>query len=238
MSWGLFGAAAVGCCYYYWPSHNTSNRRRDDPPRGRRLESDARQQPSKRGSEAVGSGTAAEKPTRKRKVQTKEPAPAQEAPALGFHAEEPEEIDMSTRAFAEQMAQKRKGTDLSTSKGKEQRVKTIKQSSALNAPVLSSGSSQAGADADDDMSPAASPALKAGGVGDMLEPVGLGPSTLRLTAPTKPQKEKVARQPREQVVETKKQRQNRQKIEAKQLAREEDEKVRKVLEEKQRRTAR
>lgn len=114
----------------------------------------------------------------------------------------------------------------------------MKQSSALNTPVLSSGSSQAGAEADDDMSPAVSPSLNAGDVSDMLEPVASGPSTLRLIAPTKPQKEKVVRQPKEEVVETKKQRQNRMKVEERRLQREEEEKERKKLEERQRRMAR
>ena len=72
----------------------------------------------------------------------------------------------------------------------------------------------------------------------MLEPVAPGPSTLRVTAPTKPQKQPVARQPKDEEVETKRQRQNRQKVEERRLQREADEKERKMAEEKQRRMAR
>jgi hypothetical protein len=149
-------------------------------------------------------------------------------------ANEPEEMDMSTKQWAEQMLQARKGQDLTSTKNKEQRVKTVKQRSAVNTPNLSSGSSQA----DDDASPARSPELKAGDVSDMLEPVASGPSVLRVTAPSKPQKEKVVRQKKEEDVETKKQRQNRQKAEERKLQQEADERARKILEEKQRRAAR
>ena len=101
---------------------------------------------------------------------------------------EPDEDDMNTRKWAEGMMQTQKGYDIAVTNGKEARVKTVKQSSALHTPALSSGSSQAGGEADDDLSPAVSPALNAGDVSDMLEAKASGPSTLRLTAPTKPQK--------------------------------------------------
>jgi hypothetical protein len=241
LSWGLFGAAAVGCCYYYWPNQTPRvNRNREDPNRRRKNEAESRGRLSKRSSEMdMGSSSAAEAAaTRKRKVQTKEPTSAPQAPAVVVSADDEDEVDNSTRAFAQQMAQNRKGTDLSTAKNKESRVKTVKQSSALNTPVLSSGSSQTGADGDDDLSPTLPPTVNAGDVADMLEPVASGPSTLRVTAPTKPQKERAARQPKEEVVETKKQRQNRQRAEAQRAQREEDEKERKALEERQRRAAR
>ncbi len=246
MSWGLFGAAAVGCCYYYWPSDQTPGGRRREDPR-RKNEQDGRGRLSKRNSEMdLGSSSAAatashtsNAPARKRKVQNKEQVPTRETPAVVVHAEELEETDMNTKAFAERMAQTQKGTNLTSTQRKDNRVKTVKQSSALNTPVLSSESSQNGAEADDDVSPAVSPSLNAAGdVADMLEPASSGPSTLRLTAPTKPQKERAPKQTNEQVAETKKQRQNRQKVEAQRLQREADEKERKALEERQRRAAR
>ncbi|KAK5168081.1 uncharacterized protein LTR77_006649 [Saxophila tyrrhenica] len=250
LSWGLFGAAAVGCAFYYWPNDQTGASKRrdstDNTSRRRKNEQDVRNRLSKNASDVdVGSSSAAESarqggnaPARKRKVQTKEPTQTSETPAVVVSADEPEEVDMNTREFAEQMAQNRKGTNISSSQRKDNRVKTVKQSSALNTPDLSSGSSQAGAEADDDLSPAVSPSLNAGDVADMLEPVAPGPSTLRVTAPTKPQKEKAQKQSKEQVVESKKQRQNRQKVEAQRIQREEDEKQRKALEERQRRAAR
>ena len=176
--------------------------------------------------------------TRKRKVQAKEPAKTQAPPTMTVQSDDPEEPDMNTKQWAQQMVQARKGHDLGSTKSNDQRVKTVKQRSALDAPVLSSGSSQAGAEGGDDLSPAASPSFNAGNVSDMLEPVASGPSTLRVTAPSQPQKQKVVRQPKEEVVETKKQRQNRKKVEEQRLDREEEEKARKALEEKQRRAAR
>jgi hypothetical protein len=141
---------------------------------------------------------------------------------------------MNTKQWAQQMLQARKGADLTSAKNNEQRVKTVKQSSAVNTPVLSSGSSQA----DDDASPARTPDMNAGDVSDMLEPEPARPTVMRVTSSSKPQKEKVARQSKEEVVETKKQRQNRQRAEERRLQHDADEKARKALEERQRRTAR
>jgi len=80
--------------------------------------------------------------------------------------------------------------------------------------------------------------MNAGDVSDMLEPEPARPTVMRVTSSSKPQKEKVARQSKEDVVETKKQRQNRQRAEERRLQHEADEKARKALEERQRRTAR
>ena len=73
----------------------------------------------------------------------------------------------------------------------------------------------------------------------MLEQPAPGPSVLKITessTPSRPKKSKPAAT--FEAVETKKQRQNRKKAEAKKLAREEDEKARQVALEQQRRTAR
>lgn len=73
----------------------------------------------------------------------------------------------------------------------------------------------------------------------MLEKPAAGPSILKITEPMNPSRaNKPKPQPSFEAVETKKQRQNRKKVEAKKQAREEDEKERKILMEKQRRTAR
>ncbi|KAL7946328.1 hypothetical protein V8C42DRAFT_344181 [Trichoderma barbatum] len=153
------------------------------------------------------------------------------------------------REFAKQLAKAKEGAKFNTKNdGPKQREKTVKQSKANKtkaapaAPeVVPSAPSSNGADADDDespvvLSPATSP-VDVSGVSDMLEPTPTGPSVLRLTdTESKNKKQKAAKNP--EPVETKKQRQNRKKAEAAKAAREESEKERKVLEEKQRRTAR
>lgn len=80
------------------------------------------------------------------------PAPVP-APEVVVHEDKPEkESDLSNAQFAAQMMQARQGAKLAAPKGKENRVKTVKQSSARDSPILSSGSSQTGAEADDDLS--------------------------------------------------------------------------------------
>ncbi|KAL7817718.1 hypothetical protein V8C26DRAFT_397707 [Trichoderma gracile] len=159
--------------------------------------------------------------------------------------------ELDNREFAKQLSKAKEGAKFNTKNdGPKQREKTVKQSKANKAkaapapaaePVPSAPSSN-GADADDDESPVIlSPETRpvdVGGVSDMLEPAPAGPSVLRLTdtESKKDKKPKAAKNP--ESVETKKQRQNRKKAEAAKAAREEAEKERKVLEEKQRRTAR
>ncbi|KKO97677.1 hypothetical protein THAR02_10223 [Trichoderma harzianum] len=165
-------------------------------------------------------------------------------------AENQEKID--NREFAKQLAKAKEGAKFNTKNdGPKQREKTVKQSKA-NKPkaapapaapeAVPSAPSSNGADADDDESPVVlSPATKpadVSGVSDMLEPAPAGPSVLRLTD-TESKKDKKQKAPKNpEPAETKKQRQNRKKAEAAKAAREETEKERKVLEEKQRRTAR
>jgi hypothetical protein len=80
--------------------------------------------------------------------------------------------------------------------------------------------------------------LNSGDVSDMLEPTPSGPSSIRLTAPINPQKQRAPKQAKEEIVESKKARQNRKKVEERRIQREAEEKERKALEERQRRTAR
>jgi hypothetical protein len=100
-------------------------------------------------------------------------------------------------------------------------------------------SSTAGADADDDMSPATSPVIApaTGDVSDMLEAPADGPSVLRLTGSVQ-EKKKQQKAQSFKPVETKKQRQQKAKNEAKRLQVEEAEKQRRVLLEKQLHTSR
>ena len=124
--------------------------------------------------------------------------------------------------------------------------KAVEPTGRAGSHEMSTASSTTGADADDDLSPAASPALgashaasNAAGLADMLEASAKGPSVLRLTSPTQsqPERQQKPKKPAPET-ETKKQRQNRQKNEEKRVAREEVEKGRRALMEKQRRTAR
>lgn len=113
--------------------------------------------------------------------------------------------------------------------------------------LSTTASSTTGADADDDLSPAISPKFGAtqtakpsgADVSDMLEPAPEGPSVLRLVEPTNSQP---ARQPKsqkpKQEPQTKKQRQNRQRNEEKKIVREQTEKERRILLEKQLQSAR
>ncbi|KAI9842995.1 MAG: hypothetical protein M1838_002897 [Thelocarpon superellum] len=170
---------------------------------------------------------------------------------------------LDNKEFARQLSVLKTGTILPAPLKTGGRVKTTKQARAnadaarlsvaessgtsFGSQNASTPSSTTGADADDDLSPALSPAFGASSAGqsvtaeiaDMLEAPAPGPAILRLTEPTqssrpsKPVPKKTA-----PVEETKKQRQNRRKAEERKLAREEDEKQRRVLLEKQLRTAR
>ena len=244
-SWILFtGVVGSLGAYYYYSQHGTGSAAKPRLER-RALAADSRG--GKQSVERVDRDTKGHTKKaadgkdqgKKRKVAKPEPVQTQPTPEIVVQKDGREEKeDMSNRKFAEQMSKARKGADFSGTKNKENRIKTVKQRSAMDNPMLSSGSSQAGVDADDDMSPAPSPALPAGDVSDMLEPTAKGPSVLRLTASAQPAKPKVARQPKEEEIETKKQRQNKAKKEQQRAERGEDEKARKALEEKQRRTAR
>ncbi|KAL2209835.1 hypothetical protein CC79DRAFT_1365253 [Sarocladium strictum] len=186
------------------------------------------------------------------KAPTPAPAPVEPA-SYASKAKKPEKDEAdSNREFALQFAKAQEGTKFATkTESGKQREKTVKQSRVgkVNEPVIAEAqsppSSTAGADADEESSPVqsavepveAAPADPSG-VADMLEPASKGPSVLRLTEPTEKPKAKPKAAKAPEVVETKKQRQNRKKAEAAKEAREQSEKERKVLEERQRRTAR
>ncbi|KAI4869982.1 hypothetical protein F4820DRAFT_316974 [Hypoxylon rubiginosum] len=165
---------------------------------------------------------------------------------VNYDRDEDEAADKKAdREFARQLSSTHAGTKFNTKKSDDKRQKSVKQSKAREISDIASGktsvpSSHAG-DADDDLSPQASPVVEAVNgqdVSDMLEPVPAGPSVLRLTDVDSVKKPKDRKQKAPEVVETKKQRQNRKKAEAAKAAREQEEKERKVLMEQQRRTAR
>lgn len=211
--------------------------------------------------------------TRKRKGGKNQPSELRQSvpakvddtkPEVEVESEGPDDDEMDNKEFAKQLSRLKAGTSLNKPLDSTAAKKTKKQgkpNETLKAPLngkvaepaagansheLSTTSSTTGADADDDLSPATSPAFgpnegtkNAGDVSDMLQAPAKGLSVLRLTQPTEPQ---VDRQPKQKKAapepETKKQRQNRQKNEEKKAVREEAEKERRVLLEKQRRTAR
>lgn len=252
-------AGGIGGYYYY-----TTKRSQHAAAAGtrRRSTNDFKSKPDRRlsvqqrdGAQPVASSEKSEKQTdtassKKKKAVKKQPQQQQQqkpkvepTPEVVVHEDKPErESDISVAQFAQQMTQARQGSKLSAPKGKENRVKTVKQGKARDTPILSSESSQAGgetgAEADDDFSPAASPALNSGDVSDMLEPTQSGPTSIRLTAPLNPQKQRAPKQAKEEIVESKKARQNRKKVEERRIQREAEEKERKALEERQRRAAR
>ncbi|KAL8902745.1 MAG: hypothetical protein Q9207_004420 [Kuettlingeria erythrocarpa] len=171
--------------------------------------------------------------------------------------------EVDNREFAKQMSGLKTGSSMakkdlargSTKKQGKQAELPLNSFNALatgttggashsNMKELSNASSTTGADADDDLSPVASPPFSAqqqtatsGDVNDMLEAPSKGPSVLRLTDLEEPKRQ--SRPPKfAQEAETKRQRQNRRKNEEKKLARAQAEKERRVLLEKQLRTAR
>ena len=184
--------------------------------------------------------------------------------AAGAAFDELEDDQMDNREFAKQLASLKAGTSLLKSAGKSE-IKKSRKSGKQNESLptatndklaepaggagsheMSTTSSTTGADADDDLSPAASPALAAaqatkhaGDIRDMLEVPAKGPSVLRLVQPTQPQVERESK-PKKSAPEpeTKKQKQRRRKNEEAKAAHEKAEKERRVLMEKQRRTAR
>ena len=247
-SWSLFAVAVGAGCWYYWPEGQQQPKRtnpREDRGQSRKNKNDAetRGRSIRRLTSEDDLSTGAEKvpnlaetAARKRKAQQPKAEQPTVTPQVVVDDEKESEAD---KQWAQRMAQTQKGTDLSAAASKkEKKLKTVKQSSAINTPEISAQPSpQVGSDADEGAL-VDTPMLNAGDVDDMLEPVAAGPSVLRVAPSTKPQKEKATKKAKEEVVESKKQRQNRKKVEERREQREAEEKERKTLEEKQRRAAR
>ena len=162
------------------------------------------------------------------------------------------------KEFARQLASKKTGTKLNGPSKQSQPPRTQKlgktkatfddhlSPSSLDPHAQSSTSSTTGADADDDLSSSNSPAFGAqsntsgqGGVADMFEAPTPGPSVLRLTDPVQPARAISNKQIKPvQQEETKKQRQNRKRAEQRKIEQQEAEKQRRILLERQLRTAR
>lgn len=259
-SWGVAIAIGGGLYYYYThkeaPKPNKTRaasisdasqqpakltKRRTEPKLRRKTEDSTTPEISSTelASRADAAVSTATESSKKRKAAKKVPEAKTSAPAVTVAANDVDTTEEDdNKAWAQQLAQLKKGTNLAPPTRTDSRNRTVKQSAAGATPTFSSASSN-GAEADDDLSPAMSPSFTAGDVSDMLEAPTPGPTTLRLTDPANPVK---ARQPRQQAAfqeqETKKQRQNRKKKEEARLQREAEEQQRQALLEKTRRAAR
>ncbi|KAI1321943.1 hypothetical protein F5Y16DRAFT_388011 [Xylariaceae sp. FL0255] len=220
----------------WWLSHTRKTQQQQSARQPvRHLEKDSAAESKKKLEKAA-------KPKSKPKaLSSNEPTTSLTESYVDLAAEEAAE-KKAAQEFARQSESTRTGTQFTKKADEKKRQKSVKQSKAQEVTLeKTSAPSSTTGDADDDLSPQASPVVVAtdnqGGVADMLEPASSGPSVLRLTD-TDSAKPKVRQSKPFEPAETKKQRQNRKKAEAAKAAREEDEKERKVLMEQQRRTAR
>ncbi|KAF2761674.1 hypothetical protein EJ05DRAFT_496576 [Pseudovirgaria hyperparasitica] len=136
--------------------------------------------------------------------------------------------------WAERLAGLKTGTSLKAPERKDGRSKTVKQNAANATPLTSKSNGDTGNTSIVDYMPSGKD------VSDMLPASVPGPSSLRITEPINPAPSKKQQQPKQAppAQESKKQRQNRRKAEEKRLQKEQDEKDRRILLEKQLRTAR
>lgn len=233
----LFG---LGYAVYHVSTQKVNRRGTVNPPRNARTPQSEPRKEDKKKKQRLESFTSEAQEAAKAKagVQAAEPAPWPR-PATDDTSDD----GADNREFAKQLAKAKEGKRFTTkAEGGKQKEKSVKQSRAnqISSGPAEEKPSDTGAEADDDQSPIESPETRpvdASGVSDMLEAAPAGPSVLRITDMDK-QKEKPKATKAPQKTESKKQRQNRKKAEAAKEAREDAEKDRKVLEEKQRRAAR
>ncbi|KAI9738647.1 MAG: hypothetical protein M1834_008152 [Cirrosporium novae-zelandiae] len=157
-----------------------------------------------------------------------------------------EDESLSNKEFARRMSGVKAGTLLTPSTQQKPKAKSMKQRHSQ--VDTSASTSTTGRDAEDGLSATTSPSLGgkdsgtvlvSGDISDMLEAPAEAAGVLRLTDPVQPPRQKQQRQQKPAPVqETKKQRQRRQRKEEDRLARQEDEAQRRILLEKQLRTAR
>jgi len=230
-SWGLFVLVGGALWWYYTPAAKKVARPappavgKESKPKAKKPASAPKPQATASLNDAANDNVAVDSNKKRRtEIQTMTTPLEQKA--------DKDEIDTSTRQFAQSMTQARQGIQMKSNEKSQQRVKTVK----TGTPLLSSGSSQA--DAEEEWSSVVSLAPRAGAVDDMLEPTASGPSALRITAPERPVKAKAPKPVKKAEVETKKQRQNRKKVEEKRAAREAEDVIQNQMKENQRRTAR
>lgn len=248
--------AIIGGYWYY--NTNQSKNRRIQPVKAALKPTEFRSPKLKNSKRdgSLSSGDHEAKPSAKkqRKPQTVKAERAESIPIAQDSTVHEKEDEMDNKEFARQLENLRTGTVMAPKSQAATKQRSVKQSRAqekLPAETSSDNatapSSATGGDADDDQSPMNSPELTAtttspaqnGDVSDMLERPASGPSVLKITEPTNSSRPKKPRPaPTFEAAETKKQRQNKKKAEAKKAARAEDEKERQVAMEEQRRAAR
>ncbi len=190
------------------------------------------------------------KQPKKRKAD-KTPSSQPTASLVAFAEEDLDDAQEETddSEWAKQLEARKKGVSLTVApRGDKSATKKQNITKEQNGVVTSSGNSTVrSAQMDSNLegvrglvpmpsSSVANGAASGRNVSDMLETPAAGPAIIRITGE---QKAKKFHEPHEAPPqESKKQRQNRKKVQDKKIAREEGERERKVLEEKQRRTAR
>lgn len=239
----LFG---VGYAIYHVSTQKNRKRTAQAKP-AKSSQQDHRKEDRKK-KQRMGSFFAEEPSSRRQKPKATSPTAEPKSWAEVARSNSIADDGMDNDEFARQFAKAREGTKITNrNESGKPREKSVKQSRAnqmegLGVEKASSPSPTTGTDADSGHASAGSPAAAAdiAGVADMLEPARAGPSILRLTSTgdNNHNKQTTRAVKPTQPVETKKQRQNRKKAEAAKAARQDAEKDRKVLEEKQRRTAR
>ncbi|GAO13968.1 hypothetical protein UVI_02035220 [Ustilaginoidea virens] len=241
----LFG---LGYAAYLVSTQKTNKRAAANAPRAARAAQNEPRKEDRKKKQRLDSFTSEAQEAARAKASTKatatEPASRPRPVAEDTSDDDDDDDGADNREFARQLAKAQEGKKFAgKAEASKQREKSVKQSRAhqMSNGYADEKPSDTGAEADDDQSPIGSPeayATDAAGISDMLEPIAAGPSVVRITDADKVKEKKPkAAKPLEKA-ETKKQRQNKKKAEAAKEAREASEKERKVLEEKQRRTAR
>lgn len=229
VSWAIMLVVAGGLGYYYSNGSKSKNKA-----------------PIKIVPEKVEPIVQAPKPKKQKARKQPEPTakkPEEKPVAVTTQVEdtnEPEE-DIDNKEFARRLAAARSGVSVGETKAKAPKEKRNKPLPLTQENASSDFSNRApssnGADADDDLSSTDFVSPSGRDISDMLEKPAPGPSVIRLTGSMET-KEKKAKAPAFKQVETKKQRQNRQKNEARKQANQEAEAERRKNLEKQLHTAR
>ncbi|KAH8697435.1 hypothetical protein BGW36DRAFT_427396 [Talaromyces proteolyticus] len=226
VSWAIVLVVTGGLGFYY---SNTTK------PRGRT--------PVRAAPEKVEAAAPAPKHKKPKARKSPEPSSKQDekpaSPPPVYTADD--EDDANNKEFAKRLAAARTGVtvgDTKTKPRKEIRSKVVAAApESVGSELSTRAPSSNGGDADDDLSSTDNVVASADDVSDMLEKPAPGASVLRLTGSVE-SKEKKQKPQAFKPVETKKQRQNRQKNEARKQANQEAEAERRKLREKQLHTAR
>ncbi|OJJ49794.1 hypothetical protein ASPZODRAFT_1030471 [Penicilliopsis zonata CBS 506.65] len=230
VSWALLLVVAGGLGYYYTNGPNAKGKPVIKPL-----------------LEKVDNIPAAAKKQKRKVRKSPEPAaaparPVEATPVIAVTENERPEQDVDQKEMARRLTAAKNGTPLATSAGNKKKKAGSSERSVSS--VSTRTSSTAGADADDDLSPATSPVVQAtvpgsaGYVSDMLEAPAPAASVLRVTGSLPEEQPKKQKAQTFKPVETKKQRQQRLKNEARKQQVQEAEEQRRKLLEKQMHTAR